>query len=1045
MAITVESLEVRITAEASQAAKAIDSLSASLGRLKKSVNESSGLKNLVATLKELNSVLTKINGKTVKISFNGSNQEFDGVANSAVKSAQKVKKASVSINDSVKDATSIATIQHNYPSESFVKSLDQYDFGRMPDDIFWDAPIVPYNSISTFQGGDVIEAEYEIMDDFVSLTDRLQLPGAEHLAIADGLKDVSRKAEEATEKLKDVEAQTLGKDSEQMPWSGASRVLKNQDPVMSYDMRRIFEIMNGDNTRGTVGDWLPQGKAKVAKDAASATEYSAKASEKAAAANEKLAESNEKVSKSTRKSSGNTKNFASNIMRIAKNMAIRAALRAVANAIKESVTNLYEWSKLQKDSQGKKFAESMDSIKNSAAQLKNQFAGMAAPLINAFAPALVFVMNLLVKFLEVCSKVIATITGHGFYYAANAIDAVGDSASGAGKAAKGMLAAFDELNVIGSSGGSGGGSGTNYGSMFSQVPLEGDGVLDWLGNSVKAFETLKDTIGELGDNFESLTGNENFKWLIGVIADATIATTLQVISDTLGIISDAIGFIDKIFEGDFVGAFEDLFSFLKGITFDPWIQTVDTLTMTIDGLFGTDWNSKVKEFKKAFDETTLEDIFNAFSGLAVDVGEWFGGIVESVEEWWNNIDWKETSKAIGRWIGNAIKGVADFVTVDIPNFFGDVGEWFNGVREGFEGLDWSEIGESIVEWIAQALKDAVGFCKDIGEFCSELWEGIKEGVKTAIGAVSNIASWCKENLLDPFVEGLKEAFGISSPAKEMEEPGDYIGQGILEGIKKPFKSIGTWIQNNIMGPIQNWFKGKSFNIGDFFTGLSNKKVTLQADVQGTGITKLSSVQKLSSVWEDIKTKTSTLTAEVRDNTSSKISGIREAFKLKSESIKLSVSASVSGAFNTVKDFLANTWNKITQSKNLSVSASLSNSLSSAWNKMARGWNSATLLSKIVTLPYLASGGFVDQGQLFIAREAGPELVGSMGGHTAVANNDQIVAGISNGVARANSEQNELLRQQNGILMQLLQKELVISPSAALGQVNARSAILYGRV
>ena len=45
----------------------------------------------------------------------------------------------------------------------------------------------------------------------------------------------------------------------------------------------------------------------------------------------------------------------------------------------------------------------------------------------------------------------------------------------------------------------------------------------------------------------------------------------------------------------------------------------------------------------------------------------------------------------------------------------------------------------------------------------------------------------------------------------------------------------------------------------------------------------------------------------------------------------------------------------------------------------------------------AGGGFVGQGQLFVAREAGPELVGTMNGDTAVANNDQIVAGISSGV------------------------------------------------
>lgn len=40
------------------------------------------------------------------------------------------------------------------------------------------------------------------------------------------------------------------------------------------------------------------------------------------------------------------------------------------------------------------------------------------------------------------------------------------------------------------------------------------------------------------------------------------------------------------------------------------------------------------------------------------------------------------------------------------------------------------------------------------------------------------------------------------------------------------------------------------------------------------------------------------------------------------------------------------------------------------------------------------------GQLFLAREAGPELVGSLGNHTAVMNNDQIVASVSAGVYSA---------------------------------------------
>lgn len=48
----------------------------------------------------------------------------------------------------------------------------------------------------------------------------------------------------------------------------------------------------------------------------------------------------------------------------------------------------------------------------------------------------------------------------------------------------------------------------------------------------------------------------------------------------------------------------------------------------------------------------------------------------------------------------------------------------------------------------------------------------------------------------------------------------------------------------------------------------------------------------------------------------------------------------------------------------------------------------------------ANGGYVDPGQLFLARESGPEMVGSIGGRTAVANNDQITSAIASAVAPA---------------------------------------------
>ena len=53
-----------------------------------------------------------------------------------------------------------------------------------------------------------------------------------------------------------------------------------------------------------------------------------------------------------------------------------------------------------------------------------------------------------------------------------------------------------------------------------------------------------------------------------------------------------------------------------------------------------------------------------------------------------------------------------------------------------------------------------------------------------------------------------------------------------------------------------------------------------------------------------------------------------------------------------------------------------------------------------TTHFKANGGFVNTGEMFIAREAGPEMVGRIGSRSAVANNDQIVEAVSSGVYNA---------------------------------------------
>lgn len=137
------------------------------------------------------------------------------------------------------------------------------------------------------------------------------------------------------------------------------------------------------------------------------------------------------------------------------------------------------------------------------------------------------------------------------------------------------------------------------------------------------------------------------------------------------------------------------------------------------------------------------------------------------------------------------------------------------------------------------------------------------------------------------------------------------------------------------------------------------------------------------------------------------------------------------------------WNKLSD-KTVRFSISVDEEMKSKWNYLGKKWNNSPLATAYGKLPLFAQGGFPEKGQLFIAREAGPELVSTMGGQTAVANNDQIIAGIQRGTEQANEEQNELLRGIYAGVMKMMQNGLTVSPSVGLGQVVARSNALYGR-
>ena len=92
----------------------------------------------------------------------------------------------------------------------------------------------------------------------------------------------------------------------------------------------------------------------------------------------------------------------------------------------------------------------------------------------------------------------------------------------------------------------------------------------------------------------------------------------------------------------------------------------------------------------------------------------------------------------------------------------------------------------------------------------------------------------------------------------------------------------------------------------------------------------------------------------------------------------------------------------------------------------------------VTGNLYANGGYPDMGSMFIAGEAGAEMVGTINGRTGVASGQEIT-GIAEAVYGTGAEEATLLRQLIGAVRE---QRLVISPSASFGKVVNQSQRLY---
>ena len=225
--------------------------------------------------------------------------------------------------------------------------------------------------------------------------------------------------------------------------------------------------------------------------------------------------------------------FFSKIKRIATTMLIRKALRSLVKSVKEGISNLYQWSKLNNGD----FAKSLDALKSKTQQLKNSIGASIAPMVQAAIPIIQSLANAAIKAFNAINQLLSLLTGKNSWTKATEVATeYGEAAKEAGGATQDWLASFDELNVMSSGGGGGSGSAAqDYENMFEEI-TEFDSKIrelaDFLKDNAQSIKDLAIATGvailgwKLGNAFaETLPLLSKIAGLIGV--GAVIAITIQ--------------------------------------------------------------------------------------------------------------------------------------------------------------------------------------------------------------------------------------------------------------------------------------------------------------------------------------------------------------------------------------------------------------------------------------------------------------------------------------------------------------------------------------
>lgn len=615
---------------------------------------------------------------------------------------------------------------------------------------------------------------------------------------------------------------------------------------------------------------------------------------------------------------------------------------AVSKAVTSLATTL--WNTLKTN---KQFVSSLNQIQSN---LNTAF----TPIYQAIMPMLNALMSALAKLTGYIASFISTLFGKSIgqtkkatasiISARDALTSTGKSAKDTAKKVKEAtksLMGFDEINNLNKnknndSSGSGGG-----GSVYTPSNLDNSSVNDFAKKLREMWKNgdysgIGKAIGEkINDAVSSFTDYISWDHIGGKIT--------QFVNGFCDLFNSLIATINwenvgKMFGTGINTIANTLYLLLNGI---DWQRIGQALAEGLNGLVHTvDWTKL-----GATIGSYLQARIDALYGF-VTTADWAGigkGLADGVMGLINRVDWDKFAQSLALGISGAISTIHNFITnIDwsslgqkigssINSFFSNI-NWadfgmtlsdaalgiLNTLSNALATVDWYKLGDDIADFItsidwagiivglgAVLVQAIVGldvtlfhaFCKIVGS----MWDGFCQGVSDFF---SDPGGFIKDNIVDPFIKWFKSLFGIHSPSTVMKELGQYVMQGLINGLKS-MPIVGSIA--GLIGDGIDWIKGK---YGEFKekgktlidkvkNGISNNSV-----VKNIGSVVSNGISAIKDKYEEFKSKGSDLMGKFKNGIDSAKSAVSSTVSSVMSTVSSSITSVTSSAYSWGSDMMS---------------------------------------------------------------------------------------------------------------------------------------------